>query len=279
MSLLKVDSLNVTNLYNDKKIINNLSFSIESNTCLAIVGESGSGKSMTCKAILGLTDPWIKVEGNIYLNNKKININDSEKMRNIRSKNISMILQDAITAFDPLYTIGHHIRETLCGNLKVSKKDADEIGIDIMDKLGIHNAKTILTKYPHQLSGGMLQRCMISIAIATKPDVIIADEPTTALDSINQKEVVEQFEMLQRITGTAILFISHDLGVVQRLADKILVIKDGVKVDYDIAENIFRNPKSEHTRYLLETRIALSQAFNKIINGKEARDVKSTGCL
>ncbi|ABR50787.1 ABC transporter related [Alkaliphilus metalliredigens QYMF] len=281
MSLLKVENLSVVDLRNGERILHNLNFSLEPDSCLAIVGESGSGKSMTCKAILNLTNPWLEVTGTVFLHGKEIKRNDSGAMRKIRGKNISMILQDAMTAFDPLYTIGYQIEETLCENLKVSKKDARAMGIEAMNKMSIYDAKDVLKKYPHQLSGGMLQRSMIAIAMVMKPDIIIADEPTTALDSINQRDVVEQFELLQSITGTAILFISHDLGVVQRLAQKVLVMKGGACVEYGDANQIFKEPKNDYTRYLVETRIALSQPFHKIMNREEVKviNVKSSKCI
>ena len=132
-----------------------------------------------------------------------------------------MIPQDAMTSFDPLYTIGYQMIETFVENLGISKEESKKLAIESLDKMLINNPEEVIKKYPHQLSGGMLQRCMIAIAIAMKPDIIIADEPTTALDSINQREVVEEFKRLRDVTGTSLIFISHDLGVVQSLADDI----------------------------------------------------------
>ncbi|MTI55384.1 ABC transporter ATP-binding protein [Geosporobacter ferrireducens] len=279
MSLLKVENLSVVDTRNGERILNNISFSLESNSCLGIVGESGSGKSMTCKAILNLTNPWLDVRGNIYLHGEEIDRNNAKKIQEIRGKKIAMILQDAMTAFNPLYTIGYQMIETFCGNLKLSKRDAQTLGLEALDTIGIYDAKEVSKKYPHQLSGGMLQRCMIATALAMKPDMIIADEPTTALDAINQNVVVEQFELLQDVTGSAILFISHDLGVVQRLSQKVLVMKDGCCVEYGDADQIFRAPEKEYTRYLVETRRALSRPFHQIINAKEERYVKRAKCV
>ncbi|WP_026477493.1 ABC transporter ATP-binding protein [Alkaliphilus transvaalensis] len=281
MTLLKVENLSVTDLRNGERILHGLTFSLEPNSCLAIVGESGSGKSMTCKALLQLTNPWLEVKGSVYLHGKEIPKNNPNEMQKIRGKKISMILQDAMTAFDPLYTIGYQIEETLCTNLKMSKKAAQAMGIEAMNRMGIYDAKNVIKKYPHQLSGGMLQRCMIAIAMAIEPDIMIADEPTTALDAINQRDVVEQFELLQRTTGTAILFISHDLGVVQRLAQKVLVMKEGSCVEYGDANQIFRRPQNDYTRYLVETRMALSQPFRKIMDREEVEvvNVKSAECI
>lgn len=280
MSLLTVENLSVVNIRNGEKILNNISFNLEKNSCLGIVGESGSGKSMLCKSILSLTDPWIEVNGTIRLNGEEIDQRNKKRLREIRGKSMSMILQNPMTAFDPLYTIGYHITETLCENMNFSKKEAKVVGIDSLKKMGIHEPESVIKKYPHQLSGGMLQRCMIAIALAIKPDIIIADEPTTALDSINQREVIEQFEFLQKETGTSLIFVSHDLGAVKRLANQILVIKNGHCVEYSDAEQIFKRPKDLYTRYLVETRIALSKPFENIMNTKvEDENVKSARCI
>lgn len=278
MSLLKIENLSVVDVRNSEKIIQNVNFSLEPNSCLGIVGESGSGKSMTCRAILNLTHPWLQVKGRILLHGE--DINGANTMEKVRGKNISMVLQDPMTAFDPIYTIGFQIRETLMEKLRVSKRDAMEMGLDAMVKMGIDDAPNVYEKYPHQLSGGMLQRCMIAISLAMKPDVIIADEPTTALDAINQRDVVDQLEKLQHAAGTAIIFVSHDLGVVQRIAQQVLVMKEGTVVAYGETSQIFREAVDQYTQYLVKNRLALSEPFQRLIRGEaKGNNAKSKGSV
>jgi nickel transport system ATP-binding protein len=163
--------------------------------------------------------------------------------------------------------------ETLVENKSMSKSEAEKISIEALEKLMINEPKEVIKKYPHQLSGGMLQRCMIAIALSMNPDIIIADEPTTALDSINQREVVEEFKSLRKVTGTSLIFISHDLGVVQHLAENILVMKNGEQVEYGKAKDVFSNPKHEYTKYLINTRLELTKYFIKSMNKGEQCNV------
>lgn len=256
-------NLSIEDIRNNEEIVSNVSFELKFNTCLGIVGESGSGKSMTTKAILGLTNPWLKVTGSAKFKNIELLKANNNTIRKIRGKNICMILQDAMSAFDPLYTIGYQMIETLCENIRIPKKEAEKISIEALEKMCINEPKQVIRKYSHQLSGGMLQRCMIALAMAMKPDIIIADEPTTALDSINQREVVEEFKRLKEMTGTSVIFISHDLGVVQHLAQEILVMKDGKCIERGKASEVFKNPKHEYTKYLIDTRLKLTDSFRK----------------
>jgi nickel transport system ATP-binding protein len=274
MSLLEIKDLKVTDKKTKEKIVKGVSFNLEKNTCLGIVGESGSGKSITAKAILGLISPSLKTEGSAIFD-KNINLLNIKKdeIRKIRGQKICMILQDAMSAFNPLYTIGYQMIETLVENKSMSKSEAEKISIEALEKMLINEPKAVIKKYPHQLSGGMLQRCMIAIAISMSPDIIIADEPTTALDSINQREVVEEFKSLRKVTGTSLIFISHDLGVVQHLAENILVMKNGEQVEYGKAKDVFSNPKHEYTKYLINTRLELTKYFIKSMNKGEQCNV------
>lgn len=266
MSLLEVKGLTVCDARNNEVLVKNIDFTLEANTCLGIVGESGSGKSITCKSLLGLTNSWLKTSGSVTFDGMNLLTADKEQLRQIRGKRICMILQDAMTAFDPLYNIGYQMIETLCAHTELTKQDTEAVVIEALEKMCIHNPVEVIKKYAHQLSGGMLQRCMIALAMALKPDIIIADEPTTALDSINQREVVEEFQRLREITGTAVIFISHDLGVVQNLAQKVLVMRHGERVEYGSAKEIFNNPQHEYTRYLVDTRIALTKSFREAMS-------------
>ena len=271
--ILELENVVVKDPRSNEVIVHGSSFVVSKNKCLSIVGESGSGKSMTTKAILGLTNSWLKISGSAkYKGKNLIGLKQSE-LRKIRGKNICMIPQDAMTSFDPLYTIGYQMIETFVENLGISKEESKKLAIESLDKMLINNPEEVIKKYPHQLSGGMLQRCMIAIAIAMKPDIIIADEPTTALDSINQREVVEEFKRLRDVTGTSLIFISHDLGVVQSLADDILVMKNGECVEYGTAKKIFENPQHEYTKYLIDTRVSLTESFIKAMEKGDTDDV------
>ena len=271
--ILELENVVVKDPRSNEVIVHGSSFVVSKNKCLSIVGESGSGKSMTTKAILGLTNRWLKISGTAkYKGKNLIGLKQSE-LRKIRGKNICMIPQDAMTSFDPLYTIGYQMIETFVENLGISKEESKKLAIESLDKMLINNPEEVIKKYPHQLSGGMLQRCMIAIAIAMKPDIIIADEPTTALDSINQREVVEEFKRLRDVTGTSLIFISHDLGVVQSLADDILVMKNGECVEYGTAKKIFENPQHEYTKYLIDTRVSLTESFIKAMEKGDTDDV------
>ena len=263
MVLLEVKNLSMYDTQTKDVIVEKISFTLERNRNLGIVGESGSGKSMTVKGMLGLAAPWINVSGAAYFEGTDILKLKTKAIRNIRARHISMILQDAMSAFDPLDTIGKQMNETLCGNLSISKTEAKQLSLNELERVGIKEASQVLKKYPHQLSGGMLQRCMIAIAAAIKPDVIIADEPTTALDAITQSDVIATFQRLHTELGTTFIFISHDLGVIQQLTQDVLVMKDGKQVEYGRTKNVFRHPKNEYTKYLVDTRIKLTRSFEQ----------------
>ena len=222
MNILEVKNLEVILKKNNKKIIKNISFSIEKNSCVGILGESGSGKSITCKSILNILNDNFKINGEIIFDGKNL-INYTEKeMKNIRGKQICMILQNPMTSFDPLFTIQNQMVETFLEHLNISAKDALELAKESLEKMRMKDIDVVLKKYPHELSGGMLQRVMIAIAIALKPKLIIADEPTTAIDSLNQKDIIEEFKILKNEINVSILFVTHDLGVLSYLADKQL---------------------------------------------------------
>lgn len=264
MSLLNVKNLSVVNAVTGTPLVHNINFTLGKNRCLGIVGESGSGKTLTCKGILRLTGPKLTVSGEALYHEQNILTMDKNKLRQLRGHHICMILQDAMSAFDPLFTIGHQMIETLIQNKGCDKTSAKQQSLTALEKMQIHSPKDVLKKYPHQLSGGMLQRCMIALAVTMGPDIIIADEPTTALDSINQYEVIRQLELLQERFGTSLIFISHDLGIVQRLADDILVMRDGNCVEYGPAGEVFQSPNHAYTKYLIQTRLNLSESIRKL---------------
>lgn len=270
MELLKVENLTVVDRVNHEVLVENIHFTLEENRCLGIVGESGSGKSVSCKAILGLLSDTLKVTGSAkYRGNELIGMSQ-EELRKVRADHITMVMQDAMSAFDPLYTIGFQMVETLMEVRGMSKREAYEESIRVLNMMKMAEPSWVMKKFPHQLSGGMLQRCMIGLALALKPHIIVADEPTTALDSINQREVVESFLRLRREEGVSLIFISHDLGVVQCLADDLMVMCGGKQVESGSAKEIFRHPKEEYTRYLIRTRLEMTENFRRAMKGEMA---------
>ncbi len=171
-----------------------------------------------------------------------------------------------MTAFNPIEQMGSQMKQTFMQVMGVSKREAERLSLDSLNKMNFTDSLAVYKSYPHELSGGMLQRCMIAIALVLKPDIIIADEPTTALDSINQLEVVYQFQALKEMKGTTLILISHDLGVVQRLADSVIVMKDGEIVEQGTVTDVFNEPKHSYTQYLVGTRLQLSDSFTNTLH-------------
>ncbi|AKL95259.1 ABC-type dipeptide/oligopeptide/nickel transport system, ATpase component [Clostridium aceticum] len=265
--LLKVNHLKVQ--YRDHKIskdiISDISFSLKKNHCLGIIGESGSGKSITCKAILGLLEKNFDVKGDVVFNDIHLLKQDKRKIRHIRGKEISMILQNPMTSFDPLFTIQEQMTETFIENLDITKKEALGLSLKALEEMHILYPKDVLKKHPHQLSGGMLQRVMIGIALALKPSMIIADEPTTAVDAINVVKVMEEFMRIREKHHTSMIFVSHDLGVVSKIADHLLVMKEGEIVEAGETQHVLNRPSNEYTKYLIDTRNALVEKFYQVV--------------
>ncbi|WP_194542636.1 ABC transporter ATP-binding protein [Paenibacillus sp. JZ16] len=261
MTILTVKHLNIVDLKTQRRIVKDASFSVQKNSCLGIVGESGSGKTMTVREILGVNPRWIQSEGEIIFEGRNILKDNEKQRRSIRGQKIKMILQDAMTAFNPIEKMGFQMKQTFMQVLRVSRREAERLSLESLKKLNFPDSLAVYKSYPHELSGGMLQRCMIAIALVLKPDIIIADEPTTALDSINQLEVVNQFQSLKEMTGTTLILISHDLGVVQRLADSVIVMKEGEVLEQGSVTDVFNEPKHAYTQYLVSTRLQLSDSF------------------
>lgn len=262
--LLEVKNLQIKLKNNEKKIIKNSNFSMKKNTCLGILGESGSGKSITCKSLLNILNKNFDVSGEIIFEEKDLLKLSQTEMREIRGKDICMIVQNPMTSFDPLYTMENQMTETFCEHLKISRKEAVSLAMEVLEKMKLKDIPDILKKYPHELSGGMLQRIMIAIAIALKPRLIIADEPTTAIDSLNQKDIIEEFKILKNELNVSLLFVTHDLGVLSVLADNLIIMQNGEIVEKGRTEEIMSNPKHEHTKFLIETRRALMDRFKKV---------------
>jgi peptide/nickel transport system ATP-binding protein len=234
------------------KSVDGLSFQLERGKTLGIVGESGSGKSVTSLSIMGLHKAGTaKVSGEILLNGRNLIGASREEVRQLRGKNMAMIFQDPLSAMHPYYTVGHQIIEAYRIHHNVSKAVARKHAIDMLDRVGIPNPKGRADDYPHQFSGGMRQRAMIAMALSCDPELLIADEPTTALDVTVQAQILDLIRDLQQEFNSAVIIITHDLGVVAELADDILVMYAGRCIEYGNADDIFREPQHPYTWGLL----------------------------
>lgn len=277
MTIIDVKNLNVT--YKGKKeqneIVKNVSFKVKEGKCLCILGESGSGKSMTMKAIMGLLDNTFKTEGSAFLKDKDLMSMSKEELRKIRGKNMTMILQNPMTCFDSLYRIDYQINETFAEHTNWSKQEIDAKSIEVLEKMKIRSPKEVLKKYPHQLSGGMLQRIMIGISIALEPQILIADEPTTAIDSITQYEIMKEFKRLKD-QGVTMIFITHDLGVASMIADEIIVMNKGRIVDCGTFEEIKTNPKDEYTKHLVRQKTKVMASYKKALGLNINKEIITT---
>ncbi len=248
-------------------LVQDVSFTLQQDQCLGILGESGSGKSLICRAVNGLLDDSFYVEGSVQLERRELLTLSHQERRHLRGEQIAMIMQSPMTAFNPLFTIGNQARETICSHRDITGEQALELIGKALEQVNLKNSREILGSYPHQLSGGMLQRVMIAFAFALQPKIIIADEPTTAIDYVSQYEVVKQLQALRRQCGTSFIFVSHDLTLVSHLADEILVMNAGRVIDYGNSHQIFENPTHPHTRYLIDTRMKLLRSFRASMGG------------
>lgn len=263
--VLEVQGLRVRHSANDTELVKGISFTLPAGACFGVVGESGSGKTLVCRSLMGLLPPTLAAQGAALFNGVDLLHAPEEQMRLLRGSKIVMVLQQPMTAFDPLYTMGVQFRETLTAHGSFGVAQADDLTSAMLERVRLADPQEVMRSYPHELSGGMLQRCMIALALALEPQIIIADEPTTALDAETQYEVVQRLLELRRQCNTSMIFVSHDLGVVQRLADAILVMKDGECVESGPAETVFNAPRHEYTQYLIRTRLALTRGFEAML--------------
>lgn len=270
-AVLKVENLNVTLTYRkaSKKLVEDVSFEVHPGECLGILGESGSGKSMTVKSILGLLDKNFQVSGSAVFDGYDLLKESKEELRRLRGSRITMVLQNPMTCFDPLYRIGNQMAETFAAHTAWNAQEIRTCCLKILDQMQILNGEEVLEKYPHQLSGGMLQRIMIGIAMALQPELLIADEPTTAIDAVTQYEILEEFVRIKKNKNTAMLFITHDLGAISKVADRILVMNSGQIVDSGDFEHIRNHANDPYTRLLIEKRSAVMCHYRDILHGKE----------
>ena len=236
------------------KALNGVSFSMEEGEVLGIVGESGSGKSVTAYSIMGLTAyPGKLVGGTVHFNGHEIEKMTEKEFRKIRGNEVSIIFQDPMTSLNPVYTIGNQIVEVILLHTNKTKKEAYERAKELLELVGINEPTKRLKQYPHELSGGMRQRVMIAIALACEPKLLIADEPTTALDVTIQAQILELMQELRKKLGMSIIMITHDLGVVASMCEKIAVMYAGHIVEYGTADEIFYNPSHEYTKGLIKS--------------------------
>jgi oligopeptide transport system ATP-binding protein len=236
------------------KALNGVSFSMEEGEVLGIVGESGSGKSVTAYSIMGLTAyPGKLVGGTVRFNGHEIEKMTEKDFRKIRGNEVSIIFQDPMTSLNPVYTIGNQIVEVILLHTNKTKKEAYERAKELLELVGINEPSKRLKQYPHELSGGMRQRVMIAIALACEPKLLIADEPTTALDVTIQAQILELMQELRKKLGMSIIMITHDLGVVASMCEKIAVMYAGHIVEYGTADEIFYNPSHEYTKGLIKS--------------------------
>ena len=236
------------------KALNGVSFSMNEGEVLGIVGESGSGKSVTAYSIMGLTAyPGKLIGGTIYFNGHQIEKMSEKEMRKIGGNEVSIIFQDPMTSLNPVYTIGNQITEVIRLHTGKSKKEAYDRAKELLELVGINEPTKRLKQYPHELSGGMRQRVMIAIALACEPKLLIADEPTTALDVTIQAQILELMQELRQKLGMSIIMITHDLGVVASMCERIAVMYAGHIVEYGTADEIFYEPKHEYTKGLINS--------------------------
>ena len=236
------------------KALNDVSIHLKEGEVLGIVGESGSGKSVTAYSLMGLTAyPGKLIGGTLEFNGHRIDEMTENQMRKIRGEEISIIFQDPMTSLNPVYTIGNQICEMILLHTNKSKQEARERAKELLTLVGINEPEKRLKQYPHELSGGMRQRVMIAIALACEPKLLIADEPTTALDVTIQAQILELMMELKEKLGMAIITITHDLGVVASMCDRIAVMYAGKVVEYGTTEDIFYNPSHEYTKGLLRS--------------------------
>jgi oligopeptide transport system ATP-binding protein len=237
----------------ETSILEDISFALGDRQTLGIVGESGSGKSVTALSILKLipSPPLFRMSGEIHFRKKDLAAVSSKEMRSIRGKEIGFIFQEPMTALNPVLTIGDQIMETIRVHERVSRREARDRAVILLKEVGIPAPELRIKSYPHELSGGMRQRAMIAMSLSCGPAVLIADEPTTALDVTIQAQILELFRKLKEERRMSMIFITHDLGVIAEVADEVLVMHGGAVKEYGTVEDIFHAPSHPYTRNLL----------------------------
>ena len=252
-----------------QQVLFDVSLAVKEGTCLGILGESGSGKSMSMKAAMGLLDHSFHVKGSAQFQGEELLGKSAEELRRLRGGKVGIILQNPMTCFDPLYRIGQQIAETFSAHNNWTAEEIHIRSLELLEKMRIRSPEEVLEKYPHQLSGGMLQRIMIGIATAMEPALLIADEPTTAIDAITQYEILNEFLRVKQENQTAMVFISHDLNAISRVADRIVVLNQGRVVDEGDFQHILHHAQDLYTRLLVEKRADVMRRYRQVLAGKE----------
>lgn len=268
-NLLEVKNLNVSfqTRRGIVRAVNNLSLSVKKGETLGIVGESGSGKSVSMNAVMGLLrDSNATISGEVFFNGEDLLKKDDNAMRSIRGREIAMVFQDPMTALTPVYTVGWHIIEQIQLHTDLDKSAARKLAIEILDDVGIPDPNRRIDQYPHEFSGGMRQRAIIAMALALNPALLIADEPTTALDVTIQAQILDLLMRLQKQHNSSIIIITHDMGVVSEIADEVMVMYAGRPVERATKDSLFANPQHPYTQGLMNSVPRLSHSVsNRLI--------------
>ncbi|MEE0959943.1 MAG: ABC transporter ATP-binding protein [Lachnospiraceae bacterium] len=248
--MLRVSDLRIKT--KNKEIVKGISFTVKDGEIVGIVGESGSGKTLTALSVADLLPEGVSAQGSIELDNDKNMLEMSEtELRSIKGDKIGMIFQEPMTSLNPTMRIGRQVIEPLVIHKKTDKKLMKYMAISMLEAVGLEDAEEICNKYPHELSGGMRQRVMIAMAMINEPSLLIADEPTTALDVVVQKQIIDLIKKINEDNNTSVIFITHNLKLVRQFCDKVLVMKDGMIVEQGTPERIFNEPKEQYTRELI----------------------------
>ena len=268
MPLLQVKNLH-TSFFTDAgevKAVNGISYNLDAGKVLGIVGESGSGKSVSAYSVLRiLTDTGRVTEGEVLFKGENILQYSEQQMQKFRGSRISIIFQDPMTCLNPTFSIGSQLREAIRIHTDRNKEEVQARALEMLQLVGVNEPEKRLKQYPHELSGGMRQRVMIAMALACEPDILIADEPTTALDVTIQAQILELMQSLQRKLGMAIIMITHDLGVIADMCDEIIVMYGGKVCERGTADEIFYNPCHEYTKGLIRSIPRITEKHEKLV--------------
>ena len=258
-SLLRVEHVTIS--YNGKPTVEDVSFELKQGEILGIVGESGSGKSTIIKAIMGLLgEEGLVTRGDIWYKGENLTDMSEKKFRKLLGTEIGMVFQDCKAALCPVRTIGAQIYEAVSEHEKISKKEVRKHAGEIMKKIGLDDSDRVLDSYPFELSGGMNQRVGICTAMIMRPKLLLADEPTSALDVTVQKQVVEELLFMREEYNTAMILVTHNIGVVRMMADRVLVLQNGHVKEYGETENVLENPQDSYTKKLMESVLRLKKS-------------------
>jgi peptide/nickel transport system ATP-binding protein len=267
-TVLEVRDLSVVfpTLDGDVRAVSNLTYTLHRGETLGIVGESGSGKSVSSLALLGLHNRnRTRIDGQAILGGRDLLTLAPEEMRDVRGKDIAMIFQDPFACLHPMHRVGDQIAEAVTAHVKVSGSEADKRAVELLQAVGIPNAKNRARDYPHQFSGGMRQRAMIAMALVHNPSVLIADEPTTALDVTVQAQILELIERVKQEFDIGVILITHDLGVIAETAETVLVMYAGRAMEYGPASELFRAPQNPYTWGLLGSMPTIEQRLERLV--------------